>query len=89
MSKKTVKKASREPGFHLYKSTLKGTFYWDFVSSNGRPIAKSSRGHKTKQGAVQSIKSILSIVDAQDRTLYYDHTRLKSKEDQPNLFVIK
>jgi hypothetical protein len=87
-------KENTEPGFHLYKrvprlSSARTVFYWHFISKNGRVVAKSVTDHTTKLGAIQSIKCVLNILDAGDRSLYYDHTMSKKKTDVPDLFVIK
>ena len=87
------KKQNRKPGFHIYSNQrLYGSsgkwFYWVFYSKNGQVLA-NSENYKSKQGAAKSIMSILNLLDAQDLCLYYDHTKTKTRFDEPNLIVIR
>jgi hypothetical protein len=91
------KKVNRMPGFHLFKTRPRDAraiklyvpeFYWIFIAKNGKTIGRSSEMYRTKRSATKSINVFLSMVDAQDLCLYYDHTP-KGKEKEPDLFVIR
>lgn len=93
-------KVNRKPGMHLHKTEARrvltpttpnyfpAEYYWILITRNGKTIAKSSETYKTKRAAVKSINVMLTLFDAQDMCLYYDHTP-KGKEKEPDLFVIR
>lgn len=47
--------------FHFYKDTA-GEWRWRFVASNGRIMADSGEGYKTKRGAVRAQARLTQII---------------------------
>lgn len=57
-------------GFHLYKDNA-GEFRWYFEASNGRKIADSGEGYKSKQHCIDGMQIIAAT---NGNTPFYDHT---------------
>ena len=79
-----MSKAKNKPGIHLLKGVAKKwskkkgysffgpSFYWHFVATNGRIIARSSEVYSSKRSAIKSIQIMANYFEGNQH--YYDHT---------------